>query len=172
MGGKEYQIMTEQFLCQFCNDQVQFFNALVEPRRPDETDDRFVAEITEIVPAMFRLSKSLQYVQDVTRKAALEGRIKTIQATGEGVDSLLDAAVRLCEVLQARCHKAIAAGHEIEPLPDLARITDDIRRMREDWIRKWPFVDSAMLERSAVEYAEGKFQTAKDALHELRNHHS
>jgi len=163
--------MTEQLLWQLCDQQVRFFGTLVGPRGEEASDGRFVEELVKIVPALSRLMSSLGKVQDVISKAALKGRIEKIQETGEGIDGVLVAAAGFLEVVQTRCREAIAAGYSIESVPEIERMVAECRALRETWIRSWPFVDPEMLERSGIEFSSGQYQSAKDALHELRNLH-
>ncbi len=163
--------MTEQLLWQAFGDQVKLFDARVEPvRRRDAADLSILEEMEQAAPALLRLSTSLRMAQEATRKAALEGRIQAIQQVGEEVDEVLQAAARLSESILKLCHEATDAGHVIVGLKDLERAAGELRGMPDRWRNQWPLIDVGMLEQSAIDHAEGRFQWARDAFHELRSH--
>ncbi len=165
--------MTEQLLWQALGEQVKQFDARVESlRRRVSTAHWIVEEMDEITPAVHRLAANLSQAQDLSRKAALEGRIKAIQVFGEEADEVLRAAARLCETILALCREAIDAGRRIETWAEFEQAAGEIRQMPEGWRKKWPFIDPVMLEKTAIEYAEGRYQTAQDAFHELRSRHT
>ena len=106
------------------------------------------------------------------RRRAYNHQICDFQEVGEAVVHTIEAAEKVMDAVQNGVSLAQSLGHAIANGEELNQVTAQVVQIKDDFVKRWPWVNPAMWERTAVEIKGGLCRSVGDILHEPRGRSS
>src|SRR5205823_15105816 len=155
---KRGKTMTADVLLRACHAQAQLLDDLIEPWQHEYETAELVSAIEALLPKLVATCQVFQELDKSVWSDVWAGRIKNMQSYGEQLRGLWDNLVKLLDKVRKSCHLLRDQGYAVQGLDLFENSVEDIRRVRDALIARWPWIDPQQIEESRAAYDRGEYQ--------------
>lgn len=150
-----------------CRGQARTIEDAVETWKADHEDAADVRAIEDVIPVCLTLCQLLQEWQKDVWESLFSNRLRNVHSTGEllrkGYHHALPALDGVADCLRWAEQK----GYEVDKTAVFQQAAESVRRLHEDFTRRWPFLDRAAVEEARAQIGRGEFLSAEEIQREL-----
>lgn len=163
--------MFDVTLAQMYQDSGAALRALVEPFRAHPDDARFTAALAAFIDWLVRQHEPARKVYENAWQGLEAGRWDDEEEVGRVVRAVLDTLITDSDLV--REFIPVGGAHAVDPalLERLEKADAELRAMRDQLAREWPWVDAQAVAAARAEYESGAWEDAGDILRGLQGPH-
>jgi hypothetical protein len=150
-----------------CRGQARTIEDAVEAWKTDHADALEIHAIEDVIPVCLALGDLLQEWQKEAWESLFANQIGNLQAAGELLRKAYTHSLEALEDVADCLRWAERKGYEVDKMADFQQALEAVRRLNEDFCRRWPFLDRTAVEEARVQIGRGEFMSAEDIQREL-----
>jgi hypothetical protein len=139
----------------------------VEAWKQDHDEASKVRTLEELIPDALALRDRMRDDHKRMFEALFAGKLAATQLVGQLTRETFANTLLIFEVFAAGIGRAEGRGYEVGRAREFERAFEDVRRLSEDFSRRWPLFDVQELEQARARIASGEGLTAEDIRREL-----
>ncbi len=150
-----------------CRGQARTIEDAVEAWRTGHDGALEARDIEDVIPVCLTLCQLLQQWQKDAWEALFANRLRNVHSAGALLRKGYHHALQALEGVADGLRWAEQKGCEVARAADFRQAAEAVRRLHEDFCRRWPFLDRAAVEEARAQIGRGEFLSAEDIQREL-----
>lgn len=152
----------------FCRGYVKALGEAVEAWRECHDEAMKVRSLEELIPNVLALRDMMSDMHKKDFERLFANKATATQMLGQMNRELNRSTLVIFEVFTEVIHWAEQRGHEVERARDFVQAFQDVRRLSDDFDRRWPLFDAEELEEARAQAARGEFASDEEIWSELQ----
>jgi hypothetical protein len=150
-----------------CRGQARTIEDAVKAWKAEHDDAMEVRDIEDVVRVCVLLSELMQEWQAEAWECLFSGKLRSTQLAGGLLRKAYAHAAEAFEGVAEWVNWVRERGYKVEGARRFTEAVEAVRRLREDFVRRWPTLTASDLAEGSAQAARGEFMSPEELAREL-----
>lgn len=160
--------MSESILFRIQRDSVHTLAETVRSWTEQPVNSTRAGEVEEVLRVCLRWPEAFAELWETLWRKAVANQIDDYQQTGEQLLDLLDRALSVLNPLTDQVRDQERQGRRLRGAAQLDPAREELRRLRQHYQERWPWLNETIIQEALAEYARGEAHSVRELLDELQ----